>query len=158
GQILKPIYDYVISAIPAEKRLMMMLQRKLKSLDANTTSNQKQSTKILDVPDFLNKYGDRLVKEYLTENPEVDKLIDRPLSDGDVEHDGTDRESYVTDAAHKVSGRVAVLSTKMQADFYNEMTERYTDYVEYLKQINEYDLEVAALDLKTQTIESNVLI
>jgi len=46
GQILKPIYDYVNSAIPAEKRLMMMLQKKLKSLDANTTSNQKQSTKI----------------------------------------------------------------------------------------------------------------
>lgn len=62
GQILKPIYDYVTSAIPAEKRLMMMLQKKLKSLDANTTSNQKQSTKILDVPDFLNKYGDKIVK------------------------------------------------------------------------------------------------
>lgn len=27
GQILKPIYDYVTSAIPAEKRLMMMLQK-----------------------------------------------------------------------------------------------------------------------------------
>jgi len=49
GQIMKPIYDYVNSAIPAEKRLMMMLQKKLKSLDANTTSNQKSSTKILDV-------------------------------------------------------------------------------------------------------------
>ena len=64
GQILKPIYDYVSSAIPAEKRLMMMLQKKLKSLDANTASNQKQSIKILDVPDFLNKYGDTIVKEY----------------------------------------------------------------------------------------------
>jgi predicted RNA methylase len=59
GQIIPPIYDYVISAIPAEKRLMMMLQKKLKSLDANTSSNQKQSSKILDVPDFLNKYGDK---------------------------------------------------------------------------------------------------
>ena len=39
GQILKPIYDYITSAIPAEKRLMMMLQKKLKSLDANTASN-----------------------------------------------------------------------------------------------------------------------
>jgi len=44
GQIMKPIYDYVTSAIPAEKRLMMMLQKKLKSLDANTTSNQKQDS------------------------------------------------------------------------------------------------------------------
>jgi hypothetical protein len=41
----------------------------------------------------------------------------------------------VEDAAHKVSGRVAVLSTKMQQDFYNEIAERYNDYVEYLKQI-----------------------
>ncbi len=40
-----------------------MLQKKLKSLDANTTSNQKQSTKILDVPDFLNKYGDKIVRD-----------------------------------------------------------------------------------------------
>jgi predicted RNA methylase len=55
GQIKKPIYDYVTSAIPAEKRLMMMLQKKLKSLDANTSSNQKQSSKILDVADFLKK-------------------------------------------------------------------------------------------------------
>jgi hypothetical protein len=79
GQILKPMYDYVTSAIPAEKRLMMMLQKKLKSLDANTTSNQKQSTKILDVPDFLNKYGDKIVKDYLMENKEVNDLLDDPL-------------------------------------------------------------------------------
>src|SRR5205085_2096810 len=79
GQILKPIYDYVTSAIPAEKRLMMMLQKKLKSLDANTASNQKQSSKILDVPDFLNKYGDKIVKDYLVENKEVNALLDDPL-------------------------------------------------------------------------------
>ncbi|MDR2963473.1 MAG: strawberry notch family protein [Bacteroidales bacterium] len=41
GQIYPPIYEYLTGAIPAEKRLMMMLQKKLKSLDANTTSNQK---------------------------------------------------------------------------------------------------------------------
>ena len=156
GQVLKPIYDYVTSAIPAEKRLMMMLQKKLKSLDANTTSNQKQSTNVFDVPDFLNKYGDKLVAEYLTENPEINKLLGNPLSEGRPIVDG-EGESYVAEASEKVSGRVAVLSTKMQAEFYNEMTERYTDYVEYLKQIGEYDLEVEALDLKTSTMESNIL-
>src|SRR5213075_458636 len=102
GQILKPIYDYVTSAIPAEKRLMMMLQKKLKSLDANTTSNQKSSTKILDVPDFLNKYGDRIVAEYLKENPEVNMLLDDPLGLANREVDGVE----LVDAAHKVSGRV----------------------------------------------------
>lgn len=156
GQILKPIYDYVTSAIPAEKRLMMMLQKKLKSLDANTTSNQKQSTKILDVPDFLNKYGDKIVKEYLLEYPDINALLDDPLKLEDSNADSGDK-SVIEDAAHKVSGRVAVLSTKMQQDFYNEVAERYNDYEAYLRQIGEYDLEVEAMNLDAETISSRVV-
>lgn len=149
GQIKKPIYDYVTSAIPAEQRLMMMLQSKLKSLDANTTSNQKQSKKILDVPDFLNKYGDFLVEEYLEDNQDVNDLLDKPL----------DTENYsVSDAAMKVTGRVAVLSTQMQQDFYEEMTSRYNDHVDYLKQTGEYDLEVERLELKAKTISEEPII
>lgn len=158
GQILKPMYDYVTSAIPAEKRLMMMLQKKLKSLDANTTSNQKQSTKILDVPDFLNKYGDKIVKDYLMENKEVNDLLDDPLrlKNSKADSGGQDANT-LEDAAHKVSGRVAVLSTKMQQDFYNEIAERYNDYVEYLKQIGDYDLEVEAMNLETETVSNKVI-
>ncbi|MDQ3073553.1 MAG: strawberry notch C-terminal domain-containing protein, partial [Bacteroidota bacterium] len=154
GQILKPIYDYVNSAIPAEKRLMMMLQKKLKSLDANTTSNQKQSTKILDVPDFLNKYGDKIVKEYLLENLEINTLLNDPLKFNDA---GKTEEGVTEDASHKVSGRVAVLSTKMQQDFYNEISSRYYDYVDYLKQISEYDLEVEAMDLQAEVIKKKIV-
>jgi len=149
GQIFKPIYDYVTSAIPAEQRLMMMLQSKLKSLDANTTSNQKQSKKILDVPDFLNKYGDHLVNEYLEDNPDVNMLLDEPL----------ESETYsVQEPALKVSGRVAVLSTKMQREFYNEMTTRYNEYIEYLKQTGEYDLELEKLELKAKTLNAESVI
>lgn len=157
GQLLKPIYDYVSSAVPAEKRLMMMLQKKLKSLDANTTSNQKQSSKILDVPDFLNKYGDKVVKEYLLENKDINELLDDPLYLKDSNTESSYGNQSVEDAAHKVSGRVAVLSTKMQADFYNEITERYNDFVEYLMQVGEYDLEVEAMNLEAETISSRVI-
>jgi hypothetical protein len=156
GQLLKPIYDYVSSAIPAEKRLMMMLQKKLKSLDANTTSNQKQSTKILDVPDFLNKYGDKLVKEYLVENPVINKLLDDPLNMEESSEDSSS-EAVTENAAHKVSGRVAVLSTAMQQEFYNEIAQRYSDYVEYLQQVGEYDLEVEAMNLQAETTHSRVV-
>ncbi|HWJ28949.1 MAG TPA: strawberry notch C-terminal domain-containing protein, partial [Flavisolibacter sp.] len=158
GQILKPIYDYVTSAIPAEKRLMMMLQKKLKSLDANTASNQKQSSKILDVPDFLNKYGDKIVKDYLVENKEVNALLDDPLHLEDSKSDsGSQDTNILEDAAHRVSGRVAVLSTKMQQDFYNDISERYSDFVEYLKQVGEYDLEVEAMNLEAETVGSKVI-
>lgn len=157
GQIIKPIYDYLTSAIPAEKRLMMMLQKKLKSLDANTSSNQKQSNKILDVPDFLNKYGDKIVKEYLMEYPDINSLLDDPLKLEDSKADSDNSGNVIEDAAHKVSGRVAVLSTKMQQDFYNEIAERYNDYEGYLRQIGEYDLEVEAMNLDAETISSKVV-
>ena len=155
GQILKPIYDYMMSAIPAEKRLMMMLQKKLKSLDANTTSNQKQSSKILDVPDFLNKYGDKIVKEYLLENMDINDLLGDPLKFHESKSETKGGE--VEDAAMKVSGRVAVLSTKMQQEFYNEIAERYNDYVDYLKQVGEYDLEVEAMNLEAETKNATVI-
>lgn len=154
GQLFKPIYDYVNSAIPAEMRLMMMLQKKLKSLDANTTSNQKSSTKILDVPDFLNKYGDQIVADYLKENVDVNILLDDPIG----VLSGEPGSSELEDAAFKVSGRVAVLSTTMQQDFYNEISTRYNEYVEYLKQIGDYDLEVEAMDLQAETVSSKTII
>lgn len=158
GQILKPIYDYLTSAIPAEQRLMMMLQKKLKSLDANTSSNQKQSSSMLDVPDFLNKYGDRVVKEYLMDNPEMNILLDDPLSlkDSDGEGGGSDRKD-IENAAQKVSGRVAVLSTEMQKAFYDDISSRYNDLVGYLKQAGEYDLELEAMNLQAETVRSSVI-
>lgn len=152
GQIFKPIYDYMISSIPAEKRLMMMLQKKLKSLDANTTSNQRQSARILDVPDFLNKYGDKIVKEYLKENEAINKLLGDPLG-----FESETKSEETEDAAHKVSGRVAVLSVQMQQEFYDDITERYNDYVEYLKQIDEYDLEVETMNLEAEPVSSSVV-
>lgn len=157
GQLLKPIYDYMTSAIPAELRLMMMLQKKLKSLDANTASNQKQSSKILDVPDFLNKYGDKVVKEYLLENPTINRMLDDPLKLKNTTDSEQGDAQAMENAAHKVSGRVAVLSVKMQQEFYAEITERYNDYVSYLQQIGDYDLEMEAMNLEAETVNSKVV-
>ena len=154
GQILKPIYDYIISMIPAQKRFMMMLKKKLKSLDANTTSNQKSSKSQLESDDFLNKYGDKVVRQYMLENPELNKALDNPLK-----FEGKDSDETPTEGdASKVTGRVAVLSVKEQEKFYNEVVERYIDYVEYLKQADEYDLEVETLDLKAETLDKSVVI
>ena len=154
GQIMKPIYDYIISAIPAQKRFMMMLKRKLKSLDANTTSNQKSSKSQLEADDFLNKYGDKVVRQYMLENPELNKALDNPLK---FEGKDTDETPSEGDAS-KVTGRVAVLPVKDQEKFYAEVIERYNDYVKYLKQADEYDLEVEVLDLKAESLQQNVVI
>lgn len=155
GQLFKPIYDYMISAIPAEKRMMMILQKKLKSLDANTTSNQKQSNRILDVPDFLNKYGDDVVMEFLKDHPEIDKLLNYPARL--QKRNGEPHDTVKEDVSLKASGRVAVLSTKMQKVFYDEIAALYEEHISYLKQTGEYDLEVEAMNLEAKTIASNIM-
>jgi hypothetical protein len=45
----------------------------------------------------------------------------------------------------------------MQQDFYNEVAERYNDYEGYLKQIGEYDLEVEAMNLEAETLNTRVV-
>ncbi len=147
GQVYKPIYDYINSAIPAEQRLVMMLQRKLKSLDANTTSNQKQSKSILDSPDFLNKYGDAIVKSYLEYDLDLNYILGDPLGIS------SDRKPPLEGMALKTTGRVAVLPCESQRNFYDVVFENYNNYVDYLKQSGLYDLEVEEMDLQAETIE-----
>jgi hypothetical protein len=159
GQIMKPIYDYLNSAIPAELRLMMMLQKKLKSLDANTTSNQKQSNKILATNDFLNKYGDKVVTDYLIENPKLVKKLGDPLKfNADNKPASSGKIEIIEGAAHKVSGRVAILSVKDQEKFYRDVMEKYDKHIEFLKSMDKYDLEVQVMNLEAETLETSIAI
>lgn len=166
GQVFPPKYIYVTSAIPAQQRLLMMLQKKLKSLDANSTGNQKQSTKILDIPDFLNKIGDKIVVDYLKKNLNINEMIGDPLklmSEGEVKvvenPESPNEEKIVAypDAANKVAGRVAILSVKMQQEFYDTMANMYRQEVERLKQMDEYDLEVEFLNYHAKTVAQTII-
>lgn len=160
GQLLLPIYDYITSAIPAEKRFMMMLQKKLKSLDANTSANQRNSEALMKSDDFLNKYGDKVVATYLKENPILNEALGDPLKLNENESDSGKKSkgSAPENAAHKVSGRVAVLETKAQEAFYNTILDRYRDYVAMLIEEDRYDLEVETQDLKARMLTKEFLV
>lgn len=155
GQILLPQYDYMASAIPAEQRLMMMLQKKIKSLDANTSSNQSNSSNVIDVPDFLNKYGDQVVYDYLVNNADINKMIGDPAEIMENKNEAEAASSDVlADLSHKVSGRVAVLSVKDQEHFYTNILEEYTKYVTSLKQQGKYDLQMETKNYEAVVLES----
>lgn len=157
GQVVRGAYRYIVSAIPAETRLLMMFKKKLASLDANTTSSQK-SIKTADIADFLNKYGDEVVTEYLKENRELnDKMLD-PLGFNKMSDEDLDGLAKIEDAALKATGRVAFLQTKEQTEFYKEVSERYTDYIEYLESNNSNDLKVSTLPLNAKTLTSDIIV
>ncbi|HEY1048023.1 MAG TPA: strawberry notch C-terminal domain-containing protein, partial [Bacteroidia bacterium] len=155
GQILLPQYDYMTSIIPAEQRLMMMLQKKIKSLDANTSSNQSNSSNLIDVPDFLNKYGDRVVFDYLVSNPRINKMIGDPAEILENQDEAkTPSAEKLADLSHKVSGRIAILSVKDQEHFYSNVLDEYAKYVTSLKQQGKYDLEMETKNFEAQVLES----
>lgn len=150
-QLNKPEYNFVVSPVPAEMRNMMMLARKLKSLDANTTGNQSHSKSMMDVPDFMNKYGDEVVVEYLNENPEINDMLGDPLSLGGED---TNKEN----AAYRVTGKMQILPSELQERMYREIIDRYTNYIDYLNATGQNDLHVESVDLKAEVKNSEVSI
>lgn len=152
---LPPSYDYLISSIPAEARMMMMLQKKLRSLDANTASNQKNSTSVIDTEDFINKYGDEVVTDYMKDNFEFTEAIGDPCAL--FKDSSNPKKVLTTDIAKSVSGKVAVLSADEQEHFYNTVMESYLHKVSQLKERGEYDLEVEAMPLNAKFIRETVL-
>lgn len=53
GQVYLPEYTYIISAIPSEARLTALMEKKLRSLSANVSSNQQQSAYLFTADDFF---------------------------------------------------------------------------------------------------------
>lgn len=154
-QVNKPIYNIVSSMLPAETRRLMMLARKLKSLDANTSGNQKQSKNLIDSPDFLNKYGDEVVYDYLKDNPDINNMIGDPLK---IRGGDDDNAINKQNAAHNVTGKIQVLPSEMQEAFYKEIQERYDNKIEYLNATGTNDLMVTSEPLEAVFISSEVAI
>lgn len=153
GQVNKPEYLYVSSSIPAEKRIFMVLKRKLKSLDANTTGNQRSSQQVLDAEDFFNKYGNKVVEEFFGENLGIAAALDMG---GSKEDDG--RSSANQDVAETFSRRIALLPVGEQERAYLDVTTRYAELIADLKERGEYDLEVEYLDLQAETQDRTILV
>ncbi len=53
GQVYQPEYTYIISAIPSEARLSALMEKKLRSLSANVSSNQEQASYLYTSDDFF---------------------------------------------------------------------------------------------------------
>jgi len=152
GQVTDPIYNNVSSVVPAEQRLLMMTRQKIGMLDANTTSNQKQSEKMLDIVDILNKYGDQVVEEYLRDNLDINTLIGDPLGIVD------ESKNRAENPTRKVTNEVSILTTQQQEEFYTDVIDRYKALIDYLNETDQNDLEVKALDLQAESINKDLVI
>lgn len=155
GQVARGKYEYIMSTIPAEQRLQMMFKAKLKSLDANTTSSQKSKFNEMEVVDYLNKYGDDVVWNYMLEHLELEERLGDPLKilgdDKDNNRRNTNEDNPKADCAAKISRHLAFLSVKEQDEIFREITEAYKVKMQLLDDAGENDLEITTMPLRAET-------
>ncbi len=170
GQVARGAYEYVVSLIPAEQRLLMMFKAKLKSLDANTTSSQKSKFNEMEVADITNKYGDKVVKEYMAEHLDLYARMADPFgwekSHGDdlsridpqtlVASGGGVGDGEAGADASKLLGRMALLRVNEQEKMLQEIGELYANEIQRLNEMGENDLEITELPLKAKTLHKEV--
>lgn len=157
GQVVRGRYEYIMSTIPAEQRIQMMFKAKLKSLDANTTSSQKSKFNEMEIVDYLNKYGDEVVWEYMKEHPELSDRLGDPLNmlqdksgDGSIRTSETEDTSKKADCAGKISRYLAFLSVEEQDEIFKEITEAYKVKIQLLDDAGENDLEITTMPLRAE--------
>lgn len=142
GQVegLPPLYEYIITAIPSEKRLNMMLRTKLRSLSANTTANQDQDKKVADFIDITNKYGNIVTQEFITENAELAFVL------------GLNKST----TASQLLARIAMLSVAAQQDIIDEVFSAYQNLEQELRRINQWDLEREYRDFEAEFVRDEL--
>lgn len=170
GQVNRGRYEYIVSQIPSEQRLLMMFKAKLKSLDANTTSSQKSKFNDMEVADIINKYGDKVVKEYMAEHLDLyakmadpfnwEKTYGNDLSAIEPERliavSGSLRGGEAGSSASKLLGRMALLKVGEQEKMLKEINDLYAAEINRLNEMGENDLEITELPLKAKTIGKEV--
>ena len=158
GQVNKPAYRYIVSPIPTEIRKLMMLRRKLRSLDANTSGNAKQSSKqseILDrngnvIEDMTNKYGYQILLDFL----------DEPQNSRYKELQSDDWYDKNSSAEQKLESYLRALE-KMSCDdqeiFYDTMNDAYIKFKQKKEEDGEWDIDTDIEDLKSSTFNKKLL-
>lgn len=142
GQLedIPPLYEYIITAIPSEKRLNMMLRAKLRSLSANTTANQDQDKRHADFIDITNKYGNQIAAEFLAGNPETAALL------------GLNKSA----TASQLLARIAMLGVSEQQEIIEEVFSAYLNLEQELRRINQWDLEREYRDFEAVFVNEEV--
>jgi cell division protein FtsB len=156
GQVCRGVYQYLMSSIPAERRLQMMFKAKLKSLDANTTSSQKSKFNEMEVVDYLNKYGDEVVWDYMSDHPELEEEFGDPLKMFDEKGIPLATSDKKEGCAATISRYLAFLSVSEQEQVFNDITEAYKIKIQQLDEAGENDLEIVTMPLNAETKSTKI--
>jgi len=147
GQVELPAYTQLAADIPAEVRPTAVLMGKMASLNANTTASRKSKFTGESV-DFMNKYGDLVTAQVLSEPEMLGTVttLDVALKN--------DNGEIIPGLIAKVTGRLTLLRPKEQQALIDRITEEYKQLIARLDAEGLNDLEAKSIDLQARVVET----
>lgn len=167
GQLNSPTYTYLISKIPVELRTYLMFRKKLRKLDANTSANQAASEETADIPDskgnkvedIFNVYGfEVFVSDFINEptNLAYKQIFDGLRGFGKTTATAATGEQAEINIEefNKFVRELELYPVDFQENFFDQMNDKYADFVNTKKALNEYQLELEAKPYKAYLKQS----
>ncbi len=158
-----PSFKLVVGQdLPTEERAVAILMKKMSHLKANTTGNRSSSFGLIEMPDFINDYGNEVAQNLMEQYPDLHADLDYPLGDSE--------ELRNPKAIQTVTGRAVILtsdepatpskpypSLSRQAWLYDTLTTEYKEFLTQKIALGENELEAQKLDLQAQPVSRLVL-
>jgi predicted RNA methylase len=153
-QVIEPIITGIESSLPAEWRLTMMHNAKLRKLSANTTSNRDNENVVGEDLDLLNEVGDEVALQWLYQNPHIADYLDIDLPKDD---DGASHRAHDFPYINKLLGRLMMVDVPTQQSILDSLSKRFAERVEELEQKGENPFKVHVFEWQAKTIKSEEL-
>ena len=155
-QVSHPIMRSLETNLPAEARLTMMHNSKLRRLSANTTSNRDNSNIEGEDLDFLNDVGDQIALEWLVENPSIARQLDIELPKDQEEALAAREQEYPY--INKLMGRLVMVETNRQDEILATLSRRFADKIQELEEqgINPFKVDVYDWNAKVAAVDELV--
>lgn len=146
GQVYPPMYGYLISAVPSESRLAAMMERKLRSLSANTSANQSQSEDLYSADDFFS--NDAV-------EPFNETMIDIELPFKAKEGVNSNQQNI---SIYDFTKQMYFANYKLQKDFYATFSIKLNEHIKKQKSDGTYRGAMQVKDYKAKTIATKPLL
>lgn len=153
GQVCTPVIRFMSSGMPAEQRLIMMQNSKLRRMSANISGNADNSAINDDAPDILNRIGNEVAFRWLEANPAVGKLCGHKVG----EHDESKIKFAGTKFVDMLTRRIVLLQVTDQRRVYAELQQEFDALMEQYEMDGINPLKAAEYDLRATTKQQLVL-
>lgn len=157
-QVSSPIISTIESGLPAELKVTLMHNAKLRKLSANITSNRDNANMSQREVDLLNTVGEGVAKTWLLTNPDMARKLS--ISPPDPKKDEAEDNRYKnadTKYISRILGRLTLLVVDEQERVIDDLNQAFTSVLEQLTLEGKNPFNVDVLDWRATPVASHPL-